>query len=134
MGNDLFFGYRQAVQLGAKCQVIPVGNAWLRAIELGIAQRNPYESALNNQIDLWGKDHLHSSMYGSYLNALVIFASITGLDPRHLGYEDAAQTFGISPETTRSLQEVAYKIVNQKSTGFRANNHSRFVGDSSKIR
>ncbi len=134
MGNDLFFGYSKAVQLGAQCTVIPVGNAWLRAIELGIAVRNPYENALNNQIDLWGKDRKHPSMYGCYLSALVIFASITGLDPRHLGYENAAQTFGIASDTTRSLQEVAYKIVNQKSVGFRGKNHSRFIGNSSNIR
>lgn len=134
MGNDLFVGYSTAVQLGANCQVSPVGNAWLRTIELGIAVRNPYLSYPDNQIDLWGQDHKHPSIYGSYLNALVLFASITGVDPRHLGYENAAQTFGIAPETTRYLEEIAYRIINQKSIGFRANNHSRFVGDASKIR
>ena len=47
--------------------------------------------------------------YGSYLNALMLFPQITGVDPRTLGFADqAAADLGIDPTTAVALQTVAY--------------------------
>jgi hypothetical protein len=88
--------------------VIPVGQAWNRAIAVGIAARNPYEDLRRGQINLWAHDSYHASAYGYYLEALVIFGSITGRDPRSLGRkEGAAAQLGISPANAAALQRVA---------------------------
>ena len=88
--------------------VIPVGEAWNRAIAEGFAARNPYEGVRPDQINLWAADGYHASAYGSYLAALVIFGSVTGRDPRSLGRdEQAAAQLGISPEGAMALQRIA---------------------------
>ena len=69
--------------------VIPVGQAWNRAIAEGIAARNPYQGVGADQINLWAADGYHASVYGYYLEALVIFGSVTGHDPRSLGRQGA---------------------------------------------
>ena len=71
---------------GAKA-VIPVGEAWTRAIQTGVADRNPYDGIEAGKLNLWTYDHYHASTYGYYLEALVIFGSVTGRDPRSLGDE-----------------------------------------------
>jgi hypothetical protein len=68
------------------------GDAWVTAINQGLAEQNPYlvnEPA--GQFDLWDSDPLaaccttpigyHPSVYGDYLNALTLFGQITGIDP-----------------------------------------------------
>ena len=65
--------------------MIPVGQAWNRAIAEGIAARNPYQAVGPEQINLWAADGYHASVYGYYLEALVIFGSVTGHDPRETG-------------------------------------------------
>ncbi|RPH49281.1 MAG: PEP-CTERM sorting domain-containing protein, partial [Lysobacterales bacterium] len=85
--------------------VIPVGQAWNRAIADGIAVRNPYQGVGTGQINLWAADNYHASVYGYYLEALVIFGSVTGYDPRSLGREEqAAAQLGISPAKAVALQ------------------------------
>ena len=78
------------------------GDAWVSAINLGYAQQNPYlASELAGQVDLWDSNPLlaccttpigyHPSSYGDYLNALVLFGQLTGLNPESLDPElDAA--------------------------------------------
>ena len=41
--------------------VIPVGEAWNRAIDEGIATRNPYLRTARGQINLWADDSYHAS-------------------------------------------------------------------------
>ncbi len=90
-------------------QVIPVGEAWNRAIRTGVADPNPYDGLTAGQLDLWGADHYHASVAGYYLEALVIFGAITGLDPRSLGQREvAAAELGLSPEQAAALQKIAY--------------------------
>ena len=49
-------------------------------------------------MNLWWIDYLHASKYGSYLSALVLFGTVTGIDPWSLGAsEKAAADLGISP-------------------------------------
>lgn len=88
--------------------IIPVGEAWNRAMSTGVADSNPYDGITPGQLNLWGRDHYHASVAGYYLEALVIFGSITGLDPRSLGRgERAAAELGLTPEDAVSLQQIA---------------------------
>ncbi|HEV2675504.1 MAG TPA: PEP-CTERM sorting domain-containing protein [Aliidongia sp.] len=68
------------------------GDAWVTAINQGIAQQDPFlANEPAGQIDLWDSDPLlacctvpigyHPSVYGDYLNALTLFGQITGIDP-----------------------------------------------------
>ena len=97
--------------------VIPVGQAWNRAIAEGIAARNPYEEVGPDQINLWAADNYHASVYGYYLEALVIFGSVTGRDPRSLGSEEqAAAQLGISPHHALALQRIAFETLASERT------------------
>ncbi len=59
-------------------------------------------------IDLWFDDGTHASKYGSYLSALTLFGTLTGLDPASLGASEiAAQDLGISVSQALALQRVA---------------------------
>ena len=91
--------------------VAPVGAAFLAAVVNGTAIRNPYTTTAGStvgNIDLWWDDNLHASKYGSYLSALTLFGTITGLDPRSLGSgETAASDLGISAAVAGALQNVA---------------------------
>jgi len=99
-------------------RVIPVGEAWTRAMEAGVADPNPYDGLTFGKIDLWSHDHYHASAYGYYLEALVIFGSVTGKDPRVLGErETAADDLGISPEQARALQQIAYRELAEQLSG-----------------
>jgi len=92
--------------------VIPVGQAWDRAIADKIAVRNPYQGVGAGQINLWAGDGYHASVYGYYLAALVIFGSVTGRDPRSLGgNEQAAAQLGIAPDTAFALQRIAFETL-----------------------
>ena len=61
--------------------VIPVGTAWNRAFATGLAGSNPYDGFPDSQLNLWASDNHHASVFGSYLEALVVFGKITGRDP-----------------------------------------------------
>ena len=89
--------------------VIPVGEAWNRAMKTGVADPNPYDGIAFGQVDLWTTDHYHGSTYGYYLEALMMFGDITGLDPRSLGKtERTALELGMSAEQAVALQQVAF--------------------------
>jgi hypothetical protein len=89
--------------------VIPVGEAWIRAMKSGVADPNPYDGIAFGQVSLWTHDHYHGSTYGYYLEALMIFGDVTGLDPRSLGKtERVAYELGVSPAEAVALQQVAH--------------------------
>ena len=100
------------------------GDAWVTAINQGIAQLNPFlPTHPAGQIDLWDSDPLlacctvpigyHSSQYGDFLNALVLFGQITGVNPETLAAEwdpnnplysaSASLALGVSPDIARAL-------------------------------
>jgi hypothetical protein len=90
--------------------IIPVGQAFLTAVQAGLATRDMYASdALTDDlIDLWFNDGTHASVAGSYLSALTNFGSITGLDPAMFGAgERAARDLGLSAREAVLLQSVA---------------------------
>ncbi len=95
---------------GGFAGVAPVGDAFLQAVTSGVASRDMYaaDAASDGLIDLWFNDGTHASVQGSYLSALTLFGSITGLDPRLLGAgEQAAFDLGISAGDALALQQVA---------------------------
>jgi hypothetical protein len=58
----------------------------------GIADPNPYDGRDYDTIDLWSYDHYHASAEGSYLEALTVFAQVTGYDVRQFGGKSAPPT------------------------------------------
>jgi hypothetical protein len=96
--------------------VVPVGDAFQLAVNLGLVKTGGFFDAngvyVPNQpgdpMNLWWDDYLHASKYGSYLDALVQFGTITGLDPLLLGAnEQAAADLGISAADALTLERVA---------------------------
>jgi hypothetical protein len=110
MAQDVRAGYDQAVAAtpGLK-PVIPVGDAWIRAMHTGVADSNPYDGIDAGKVDLWTYDNYHASMFGYYLEALVVFGSVTGLDPRSLGpNECSGYELGLSRPQVVALEQVAF--------------------------
>jgi hypothetical protein len=110
MAIDIAAGYARAQQATAPwiAGVIPVGLAWNRAIDTGIADDNPYDDLGASKINLWAYDHYHASVHGYYLEALVVFGAVTGRDPRVLANDFVADQLGISPVQARALQQIAF--------------------------
>ena len=110
MTRDVRAAYNQAAAGSPFIRgVIPVGEAWLRAMQVGIADPNPYDGIEFGKVSLWTHDFYHGSTYGYYLEALTIFGDLTGLDPRALGRgERSAFDLGLSAEQATALQQVAY--------------------------
>ena len=97
------------------------GDAWVTAINQGLAQQNPFlANEPAGQVDLWDSDPLlacctvpigyHPSSYGDYLDALTLFGSITGIDPTTVASEfnpldvnSAAYALGISAPIANAL-------------------------------
>jgi hypothetical protein len=98
--------------------IVPVGDAFLRAVQEGYAVRDPYlgDPAL---IDLWwAEDHFHPCTHGSYLSALLMFGAITGIDPASFGAaEKAASDLGIAPLDALRLQGVASRTLSASGHG-----------------
>jgi hypothetical protein len=114
---------------GSKMGTALAGDAWITAMNIGLAVKDPYlysgvpgNTIPSNMIDLWDNNPLdacclvptgyHPSNYGSYLNALVLFDEITGVDPRTLGGNDqAAVALGIASRDAILLEDAAYFTV-----------------------
>jgi hypothetical protein len=95
--------------------VIPVGEAWTRAMQSGVADANPYDGIEFGKLDLWTYDHYHASTAGYYLEALMVFGTVTGLDPRALGdHECAGFELGMSQQQVHALQQVAFDELAQE--------------------
>lgn len=111
MALDIRAGYDQAAASSAAItSVNPVGEAWTRAMTLGIADSNPYDGIALDKVNLWTYDHYHASDYGYYLEALVVFGNVTGKDPRSLGENEcSAYELGMSRPQVRALQQAAFE-------------------------
>ncbi|MFG6467538.1 DUF4886 domain-containing protein [Roseateles sp. BYS87W] len=109
MQADLRSAYAQA-QSAAACiaEVVPVGDVALRAVQEGLADRNPYDGITPGQWALWGPDHFHFSAWGSYLEALVLYGRLLGRDPAGVGAETATgRALGLSAAQMRDAQGLA---------------------------
>ena len=109
MARDVRAAYDQAAKRIDAKAVLPVGEAWTRAMQTGVADPNPYDGIDAGKLDLWTYDHYHASTAGYYLEALVAFGALTGRDPRALGrFECSAYELGLSPAQAEALQQVAF--------------------------
>ena len=109
MARDIRAAYDRAASGATVSSVIPVGEAWTRAMATGIADPNPYDGLDAGKLNLWTFDQYHASTHGYYLEALVIFGRLTGRDPRSLGEREcSAFELGISRPEARALQQVAF--------------------------
>ena len=110
--RDLHEGYYAEFKHNGHFKAVaPVGDAWMRAIQTGVAIVNPANPEAG-KVNLWGPDSYHPSIYGAYLNALVVLYQITGKDPRALGAKEiAAGELGIAPDVAVALQRIAYEQV-----------------------
>jgi hypothetical protein len=113
MGADVQAAYEQAVKEEPRyAGIVPVGLAWNRAIDTGVADANPYDGLDANKIDLWAYDHYHASSFGYYLEALMDFGKLTGHDPLELkGKDRVAEALGISPAQSNALMQVAHETL-----------------------
>ena len=116
MTDDLRDAYRLAATLagtdgsGGVTGIAPVGESFMRAINDGIATPDMYAANAGSDglIDLWFDDGTHASKYGSYLSALTLFGTLTGLNPALLGASEiAAADLGISAADAMRLQRIA---------------------------
>lgn len=108
MALDIRAGYDLAAE-ATGTKVNAVGEAWSRAMALGLADPNPYDGVDFEKVDLWTYDHYHASAYGYYLEALVVFGNVTGRDPRSLGENECSgYELGMSREQVGMLQQAAY--------------------------
>ena len=110
MARDVRAGYDRAAAGSPQIAgVIQVGSAWNRAIVVGFADPNPYDGIEAGKIDLWAYDNYHASSFGYYIEALMVFGSVTGKDPLSLGpRETAALELGISPAQAVAMQQIAH--------------------------
>ena len=110
MQRDVEAGYRAADAASPLIDgVIPVGAAWDRAIQTGFADPNPYNGIMAGLVNLWAPDNYHASSYGYYLEALMFFGSITGLDPLSLGANEyVARDLGFTSAQALALQRIAH--------------------------
>lgn len=139
MAGDLHNAYEQAAAdyiasypSGSKIDVALAGDAWVSAINLGVAVRNPYLRTIPPfAVDLWDSNALdaccttpigyHPSTYGAYLSALVLFYEVTNVNPQSLLAEftprdarrhpSAAAALGIRPDIAWKLAFVAAETV-----------------------
>jgi hypothetical protein len=110
MARDLRGAYDLAAVAPGVTAVNGVGEAWQRAIDAGLADPNPYDGIDADKIDLWTFDHYHASVFGYYLEALVVFGNLTGRDPRSLGdNECSGYELGLSRQQVAGLQQAAYE-------------------------
>lgn len=86
MAKDVRAGYDLASKSSPVIKgVIPVGEAWVRAMDAGVADNNSLDGIDPGKLNLWTYDNYHASVAGYYLKGLVVFGALTLQDPRSLG-------------------------------------------------
>jgi len=121
MTADLHAGFMSVAAANPRfAGVLPIGDAFQYAIDHDLVKTDRFYDAggvfvpqtATGRMDLWWDDRLHASKYGSYLDALVQFGVITGLDPSRFGAADqAAMDLGIDPRDALTLQHIATMVV-----------------------
>ena len=109
MGQEIAAAYDLAARNARVTGVVPLGLAWNRAMDTGVADDNPYDGIAAGKINLWTHDSYHASAFGYYLEALLVFGMVTGKDPLTLGdTETVAEDMGFSKAQTTALQKIAH--------------------------
>ena len=114
-GNCSAFGRINPVMSDNTAHARDLTAAYLAAIGATAGTCNllrglPANACTNGLIDLWFDDGTHASAYGSYLSALTLCGTPTGLNPIALGAaEKAARDLSISSKDAVLLQRIAAK-------------------------
>jgi len=118
MALDVRAGYDKAAAASPAIKAVNgVGEAFTRAMELGIADANPYDGIELGKVNLWTWDHYHASVYGYYLEALVVFGNLTGRDPRSLSENECSGfELGMSRNEVKMLQQAAFEQLAKDSS------------------
>lgn len=117
MAKDIRNAYNQAAAGAGSLKVVPVGDSWVRAMRTGVADPNPYDGIDADKMNLWTYDGYHASVYGYYLEAMMLFGLITGHDPRGLGqHECSGFELGLSSTQVAALEQVAFDQLAAEST------------------
>src|SRR5882757_6520718 len=61
MAHDVRDGYNRAAAGTLGIKVIPVGDAWIRAMHAGVADSNPFDGIEAGKVNLWADDSYHAS-------------------------------------------------------------------------
>ena len=111
MAKDVRAGYDLAAKSSPVIKgVIPVGEAWVRAMDAGVADSNSLDGTDAGKLNLWTYDNYHGSVAGYYLKGLVVFGALTMQDPRALGGNECSGfELGLSVPQIKALEQVAYE-------------------------
>jgi hypothetical protein len=111
MAKDVRAGYDLAAKSSPVIKgVIPVGEAWVRAMDAGVADNNSLDGTDAGKLNLWTYDNYHGSVAGYYLKGLVVFGALTMQDPRALGGNECSGfELGLSVPQIKALEQVAYE-------------------------
>lgn len=110
MAKDVRAGYDLAAKTGPVIKgVILVGEAWVRATDTGVADKNPMDGVDAGKLNLWTFDNYRASTAGHYFKGLVVFGALTPQDPRSLGGNKCSgYELGLSVPEVKALQKVAF--------------------------
>lgn len=88
--------------------VVPVGEAFIRAVQLAVSD-DPSTVEVTGITNVWFSDNTHCSDAGGYLSALMFARDLLGIDPESLptGPGTACADLGLDPQTGAALQRVA---------------------------
>ena len=121
--RDMTYDMRDAFKAVAAAnskitKIAPVGEAFQRTVDNNLAKGSGFYNnqgtydTTGNLMDLWWLDRTHPSASGSYLAALVLFGTITGLEPTMFGAsDDVAEKLGITPVNAAALQRMASETI-----------------------
>jgi len=106
MQTDLHDAYVKMAGDRGATDVVLVGDGFMKAIDNGVGDINPYDGIDDGKVDMWADDHYHGSRFGVYLSACTFFATITGQDPTTIGNGDGSAAAGldISSDIASKLQ------------------------------
>ncbi|MEI6207601.1 MAG: hypothetical protein WCP20_12535 [Desulfuromonadales bacterium] len=110
--HNVFFG--RVISNRNFAGVAPVGDAFQRAVDSGVVKTGNFYKTDgtfddSGSINLWWKDRTHASVHGSYLAGLIMYGTLTGLDPQSFGTnEKAFGELGITTADALKLQKVAH--------------------------
>lgn len=120
MQSDVRAGYAAAAQQLEATAVAPVGDAFERAVEDKLVDALPAGGLDPGTVSLWsGDDHRHANELGSYLAAVVLYATITERDPRALptGESSTPADLGILGTTAARLHDIAHALAPATESG-----------------
>jgi len=108
MQRDVRAGYNAAkAATPGVDDVIQVGQGFARTWETGFADTNPYDGITPGEVNMWAPDSYHASIFGYFLEALMEFGDITGVDPLLLGFDQVAMDLGITAAQAFALETIA---------------------------